>query len=51
MLGLTPRFITAELTMSDATPEMATFKPLAAERLTAADVAFDAPWKTDAVAA
>ena len=25
MLGLTPRFITAELTMADATPEMAAF--------------------------
>jgi len=26
LLGLTPRFITAELTMADVTPEMAAFK-------------------------
>jgi FMN-dependent NADH-azoreductase len=34
LLGLTPRFITAELTMADVTPEMAGFEPLAAESLT-----------------
>ena len=51
MLGLTPRFITAELTMADVTPEMAAFKPLAAESLTAAEAAIDTLWETDAVAA
>jgi FMN-dependent NADH-azoreductase len=51
LLGLTPRFITAELTMADVTPEMAGFKPLAAESLTAAETAIDALWETDAVAA
>ena len=51
MLGLTPGFITAELTTADVTPEMAAFKPLAAESLTAAEAAIDTLWETDAVAA
>jgi FMN-dependent NADH-azoreductase len=50
LLGLPPRFIAAELTMADVTPEMAAFKPLAAESLTAAD-GIDPQWETDAVAA
>jgi hypothetical protein len=37
--------------MADVTPEMAGFKPLAAESLMAADAAIDALWETDAVAA
>jgi FMN-dependent NADH-azoreductase len=49
--GLTPRFITAELTLADVTPAMAAFKPLAAESLTAAQTAIDALWETDAIAA
>jgi hypothetical protein len=49
--GLTPRFITAELTLADENPAMAAFKPLAAESLTAAETAIDALWETDAVAA
>ena len=51
MLGLTPRFITAELTTADVTPEMAASKPLAAQSLTAAEAAIDTLWETDAVAA
>ena len=49
--GLTPRFITAELTLADVTPAMAELKPLAAESLTAAQTAIDALWETDAIAA
>jgi FMN-dependent NADH-azoreductase len=49
--GLTPRFITAELTLADVTPAMAPFKPLAAESLAAAETAIDALWETDAVVA
>lgn len=49
--GLTPRFITAELTLADENPEMAAFKPLAAQSLTAAETAIDALWETDAIAA
>jgi hypothetical protein len=37
--------------MADVTPEMAAFKPLAAESLTAAEAAIDTLWETDAVAA
>ena len=51
IVGLTPRFITAELTLADVTPAMAAFKPLAAESLRAAEIAIDALWETDAVAA
>ncbi|MEY2589957.1 MAG: FMN-dependent NADH-azoreductase [Acidimicrobiaceae bacterium] len=49
--GLTPRFITAELTLADVTPAMAELKPLAAESLAAAETAIDALWETDAIAA
>jgi FMN-dependent NADH-azoreductase len=49
--GLTPRFITAELTMADVTPAMAELKPLAAESLAAAEEAIDAIWDAEAVAA
>jgi FMN-dependent NADH-azoreductase len=49
--GLTPRFITAELTLADENPAMAAFKSLAAESLSAAETAIDALWETDAVAA
>jgi len=51
IIGLTPRFITAELTLADVTPAMAAFKPLAAESLAAAERAVDALWETDAIAA
>lgn len=49
--GLTPRFITAELTLADENPAMAALKPLAAESLAAAETAIDALWETDAIAA
>jgi FMN-dependent NADH-azoreductase len=45
LLGLTPRFITAELPTADVTPEMAAFKPLAAESVTAAEAAIHALWE------
>src|SRR3979409_1458171 len=48
---LPPRFTPAELPLPDVPPEMAAFKPLAAESLTAAETAIDALWQTDAVAA
>ncbi|HEX4016775.1 MAG TPA: hypothetical protein VHX15_08565, partial [Frankiaceae bacterium] len=51
IVGLTPRFITAELTLADVNPAMAPFKALAVESLTAAETAIDALWETDAVAA
>ena len=51
MLGLTPRFITAEPTMADVTLRCPGIKPLAAESLTAAEAAIDTLWETDAVAA
>jgi FMN-dependent NADH-azoreductase len=49
--GLVPRFITAELTAAHVTPAMAALKPLAAESLAAAELAVDALWHTDAIAA
>jgi hypothetical protein len=51
LLGLTPHFITAELTMADRDPEMAGFEPLAAESLTARCRDRRRPLGTDAVAA
>ena len=44
MIGLEPRFITAELTLADVTPQMAELRPLAAESLAAAQRAIDARW-------
>ncbi len=44
MTGLTPRFITAELTMADVNPGMAELKPLAAQSLSDAFEAIDALW-------
>jgi len=51
LLGLTPRFITAELTLADVNPQMADLKPLAAASLAAARSAIDALWSPAAVAA
>ena len=51
MTGLQPRFITAELTMADANPAMAEFKPQAAESLTRALNAIDLLWVADENAA
>ena len=42
--GLSPRFITAELTMADVNPAMAALKPLAAESLSRAFGEIDALW-------
>src|ERR1035438_10016360 len=44
MTGLQPRFITAELTLAEATPAMADLIPLAATSLTAAEQAIDGLW-------
>jgi FMN-dependent NADH-azoreductase len=49
--GLTPRFITAELTLADVNPAMAELKPLAAESLAAAEQAIDSLWEVDVIAA
>jgi len=49
--GLTPRFITAELTLANVNPAMADLKPLAAESLKTAQNAIDALWEADAIAA
>jgi FMN-dependent NADH-azoreductase len=46
MLGLEPRFITAELTLAEVNPQMAELKPLAAESLAAAEQAIDAQWSS-----
>jgi len=50
MLGLEPRFITAELTLANSVPAMETLKPLAAESLAAAERAIDAQWKAPVAA-
>jgi len=44
LTGLEPRFITAELTLAETNPQMAELKPLAAERLAAAEREIDAQW-------
>jgi FMN-dependent NADH-azoreductase len=51
LTGLVPRFITAELTLADVTPAMAALRPLAAESLAAAELAVDALWEAEVVAA
>ncbi|AZG48668.1 FMN-dependent NADH-azoreductase [Gordonia insulae] len=45
MVGLVPRFITAELTLADRNPAMAELKPLAAESLRQAEQTVDALWE------
>jgi FMN-dependent NADH-azoreductase len=42
--GLTPRFITAELTLADVNPQMAELRPLAAQSLAAAESEIDGLW-------
>lgn len=44
LTGLTPRFITAELTLAEIVPAMAELKPLAAESLAAAEREIDELW-------
>jgi len=44
LTGLEPRFITAELTLADTVPAMASLKELAAESLAAAEREVDALW-------
>jgi FMN-dependent NADH-azoreductase len=44
VMGLEPRFITAELTLADVNPAMAELRPLAAESLAAAHAAIDELW-------
>jgi FMN-dependent NADH-azoreductase len=51
LTGLVPRFITAELTMSDVNPAMAELKPLAAESLSRALSAIEQLWAADKNAA
>jgi FMN-dependent NADH-azoreductase len=51
LTGLEPRFITAELTLADVTPAMASLKPLAAESLAAAQRAIDEQWSDVSAAA
>ena len=51
MTGLSPRFISAELTMADTNPVMSELKPHAAESLRAAFGAIDALWSADENAA
>jgi FMN-dependent NADH-azoreductase len=48
MTGLTPRFITAELTLAKVNPAMADLIPLAEKSLTAAEESIDALWPTPA---
>lgn len=50
LTALTPRFITAELTLADVTPAMAELRPLAAESLAAAERAIDEQWRAVAAA-
>ena len=49
VIGLEPRFITAELTLAKVTPAMAGLIPLAEESLAAAERAIDALWVTAGV--
>jgi FMN-dependent NADH-azoreductase len=51
LLGLEPRFITAELTLAEVNPHMAELKPLAAESLAAAERAVDEQWSPVSAAA
>jgi FMN-dependent NADH-azoreductase len=44
MIGLSPRFITAELTMAEVNPAMADLKPLAAASLARATAEIDGLW-------
>lgn len=44
LTGLSPRFITAELTMAESNPAMAELKPLAAQSLADAEAAIDELW-------
>jgi FMN-dependent NADH-azoreductase len=51
LTGLEPRFITAELTLADVTPQMAELRPLAAASLAAAQRAIDEQWNDVSAAA
>jgi FMN-dependent NADH-azoreductase len=51
LTGLEPRFITAELTLAEVTPQMADLKPLAAASLAAAQRAIDEQWSSASAAA
>jgi FMN-dependent NADH-azoreductase len=51
ILGLEPRFITAELTLADVTEQMAELRPLAAASLAAAKDAIEAQWSPATMAA
>jgi FMN-dependent NADH-azoreductase len=51
LTGLEPRFITAELTLAEVTPQMAALRPLAAESLAAAQRAIDEQWRGVSAAA
>jgi FMN-dependent NADH-azoreductase len=48
--GLQPRFITAELTLAEVNPAMASLKPLAAESLAAAERTIDDLWSSNLAA-
>jgi FMN-dependent NADH-azoreductase len=50
LTGLSPRFITAELTMADVNPAMAGLRPLAAESLANAERLVDELWAKSKVA-
>jgi FMN-dependent NADH-azoreductase len=50
LTGLSPRFITAELTMADGNPAMAELRPLAAGSLAAAERDIDDLWARSKVA-
>lgn len=50
MAGLTPRFITAELTLAKTNPAMHDLIPLAEKSLAAAEQSIDALWPTTALA-
>jgi FMN-dependent NADH-azoreductase len=50
LTGLSPRFITAELTMADGNPAMADLRPLAADSLTSAERDIDDLWARSKVA-
>jgi FMN-dependent NADH-azoreductase len=50
LTGLSPRFITAELTMANSNPALAELRPLAAESLTSAEQDIDDLWARSKVA-
>jgi FMN-dependent NADH-azoreductase len=50
LTGLTPRFITADLTLADSNPAMSELRPLAADSMAAVERSIDELWAKSKVA-